>query len=181
MAKLVSSTYGDALFELAVEENCVDAFWQEIIGVKKTLRMNEDFMRLLNHPGIIKEEKLDLISRIFSGQVSEEIVGFLRIIVIKNHEKEIPGILDAFIHRVREYKGIGTVHVTSAVPLDDSQKKELTDKLIATTRYTAFDVDYQVDPSLLGGMVIRIGERIVDSSLKTQLQNVRRQLVSLQL
>ncbi len=181
MAKLVSTTYGDALFELAVEEDCVDRFWKEIVGLKAIFRENDEFLQLLNHPGIIKEEKLDIIRNIFSGQVSEEIVGFLRIIVTKNHEKEIPAIMDSFIHRVREYKGIGTAHVTSAVPLDDSQKKKLTDKLIATTRYSAFDVDYHVNPSLLGGLVIRIGERIVDSSLQTQLQNIRRQLVSIQL
>jgi len=177
----VSTAYGDALFDLALEEDRIDLFHEEILGVRKVFEDNGELLRILNHPKITKEEKLSVIDRIFSGRISEEVTGFLRVIVTKDRYREIPAILAHFIHKVREYKGIGTAYVTSCVPLSGEQKEELTDKLLKVTRYNTFDVNYKVDPSILGGMIIRIGDRIVDSSLKTQLDRVTRQLVQIQL
>ena len=83
MAKLISKTYGEALFELAVEENKVDAFAEEISAILDILKQNPDFVNLLNHPKISKEEKLQVMEEVFGGKVSKEIQGFLNIVVAK--------------------------------------------------------------------------------------------------
>lgn len=176
MAKRVSKTYGDALFDLALELDKVDTFYQEIQELQNVFREEEDLTRLLYHPEVIKEEKLSFIENVFSGRISEEIMGFLCIIIQKDRAKDIPDIFDYFIHRIKEHKGIGIAYVTSAVPLSESQKKRLTDKLLATTSYHTFEMNYHVDGSVLGGLIIRIGDRIMDSSLKTQLEKLNRQL-----
>jgi len=72
-------------------------------------------------------------------------------------------------------------HVASAVELNEGQKVRLVEKLLNTTQYVDFEMDYQVDPSIIGGMVIRIGDRVVDSSIKTQIYELRRSLLKLQL
>ena len=90
-------------------------------------------------------------------------------------------ICDYFINRVKEYKKIGVVKVTSAVVLSDEQKKRVEEKLLATTQYVDLEITYEVDEELLGGLVIRIGDRVVDSSIRTRLEEVKRELMNLQL
>ena len=131
MAKRVSSIYGNALFELAVEEKKMDALLSEVQTLQQILLENADLLSLLNHPEVSKIEKLDLLKNIFSGRASDEVLGFLSIIVEK--------------------------------------------------KYTSFEVDYQIDPALLGGLIIRIEDRVLDSSLKTQIEKLSKGLSKLSL
>ena len=85
MAKLVSKTYGDALFALAVEEHMVDQLYEEVQVVAQILRENTELTRLMNHPKIEKEEKVRLIEDIFKGRIGDELVGLLRMLVQKGH------------------------------------------------------------------------------------------------
>jgi F-type H+-transporting ATPase subunit delta len=86
-----------------------------------------------------------------------------------------------FIDTVKEYRNIGTAYVTSAVELSAAQKKAVEKKLLATTKYVQFEMHYEVDAGLIGGMVIRIGDRVVDSSIKTKLYDLTRELSQIQL
>ena len=78
---MISKTYGDALFELALEENAVDSLAEEVQMVLNVLEENEELMKLLHHPKIVKEEKIKIIQDIFKGRVSDNLTGFLEIIV----------------------------------------------------------------------------------------------------
>lgn len=180
MAKLISKTYGDALFELAVEEGKIDVLLEEIEQLQKILAENADFGSLMNHPKIIKEEKIEVAKTVFEGRVSEELLGFLTIIISKDRYREIDEILKYFVAKVKEYKGIGIATVTTAVPLKDSQCKEVEKKLLDTTQYKSMEINYDVDGSLIGGMVIRIGDRVVDSSIKTKLSELQKDLLKVQ-
>ena len=124
MAKLVSKTYGEALFELAVEEGREDSLLEEIMALKKILKENPDFEKLMNHPKILKEDKLAVLDRVFKGELSDELTGFLRIIVTKDRYKEIDAILDYIILEIKKKKGIGIAYVTTAVPLNEAKQKE---------------------------------------------------------
>ena len=181
MAKLVSSTYGDALFELALEENKLDRIHEEIMAVRQAFLANGELNRLLRHPKVIKEEKLAFLDQVFSGRISEEVLGFLRIVVQKDRQQDFLSIFDYFLHKVKEYRGIGTAYVTSALPLSDRQKQAVEKKLLETTHYDSFEMHYEVRPGILGGLVIRIGGRVVDSSLKTQIDRLSRQLSQVRL
>lgn len=181
MAKLVSKTYGDALFELALEQNAVDELSKEVQAVSEALKENQELMKLLEHPKIVKEEKLQIVENIFKGRVSDDLTGFLQLIVNKDRYGEIYAILDVFMDRVREYKHIGVASVTTAVELREDQKKAVVDKLLATTDYESFEMKYAVDAGLIGGMVIRIGDRVVDSSIKHKLELMSRDLMKIQL
>ena len=181
MAKLVSNTYGDALFELALEENRLDSMNEEVLAVAEAIRENPDLTGVMNHPKIDKEDKVKLIEDIFEGRVSDELVGLMRMIVEKDHYREILNVFTYFTDRVKEYRNIGTAFVTSAMELSDAQKTAVENKLLATTKYVKFEMHYEVDAGLIGGMVIRIGDRVVDSSIKTKLYNLTRDLSKIQL
>ena len=180
MAKLISKTYGDALFELAVEEEKVDVLSEEILEVKRVLDENQEFGRLMNHPKIIKEEKIRMAQEIFESRVSKELMGFLTIIITKDRYKNIDEILDYCIAEVKKYKGIGIATVTTAVALSAEQQKKIEQKLLDTTDYKSMEMNYQTDPALIGGMIIRIGDRVVDSSIRTKLSELQRELLKVQ-
>ncbi len=181
MAKLVSKTYGDALFEVAVESGRLDDYWEESKSVRAALSESPDLFKLMAHPKIVKEEKVALIEGIFSGKVSGELVGLIRMIVEKGHFEEMGDVLDYFDGRVKEYKNIGTAFVSSAAELSAAQKSAVEKRLLETTRYVKFEMHYSVDPALIGGMVIRIGDRVVDSSVRTKIRELTRELSKIQL
>lgn len=181
MAKLVSATYGEALFELAVEEGKEEEFLNEIIQLRTLLSENPDFGKLMNHPKILKENKLEVLREVFEGRISKELLGFLHLIVSKDRYDEIDHILDYFIEEVKKLKGIGIAYVTTAMDLSEAKKKEVEERLLATTSFKEMEMHYQVDEDLIGGMVIRIGDRVVDSSVKNKLFELQRKLLKTQL
>ena len=176
MAKLVSKTYGDALYALALEKGTIDAVYEEITGLKKVFSENEELQKLLSHPKISREEKITVIENIFKGKLSDDVLGFLVIVTQKDRNSAFEEIFDYFISLVKEYKNIGTAKVSSALPVTDQQKKKIEEKLLATTDYKTFEVEYVVDPSLIGGFVIRIGDRVVDGSVREKIAMMAKNL-----
>lgn len=181
MAKLVSKTYGEALFELAIEENNVDVFMEEITEIQKILAQNGEFGKFMNHPKILKEEKIKVLENVFKGRISDELTGFLTLIVVKDRYGEIDAILDYFLTEIKKFKGIGIAYVTTASALRDEQKAGVEQKLLETTKYKSMEIHYDTDAALIGGMIIRIGDRVVDSSIKTKLNELTRTLMKIQL
>lgn len=179
MAKLVSATYGDALFELAVEQDKVDVYFEEAKAVLDVFKSNKELTGLLNHPKIVKEDKITVIENIFKDFVSKEMTGFFVTIVTKDRSGDIENILEYFIDVVKKYKKIGTAYITTPKELSDAMKAKVENKLLQTTGYKEFEMEYSVDESLIGGMVIRIGDRVVDSSIKNKLNLLSRELYSL--
>lgn len=170
MAKLVSKVYGDALFEEAMEKNVLSQWYEEIGALRTIFLENPDLAQFLNHPQIIKEEKKKVVETIFFGKLSEGLLGFLVTVIEKGRQNDMIPICDYFTDRVKAYKKIGVVKVTSALPLSEDQKKRVEERLLETTGFVSLETEYAVDESLLGGLVIRIGDRVVDSSIKTRLE-----------
>lgn len=181
MAKLVATTYADALFRLAVEEDRVDEISRQVEALIAILDENPELAKVMKHPGIAKSEKIDAIESIFSGRVSGEVCGLLHQIVVNNRYEEIDGILASFINMVREYRKIGVAYVTTPTALSDAQKERIEQKLLDTTDFVKMEMDYSIDESLIGGMKIRIGDRVVDSSISTKLNELAKNLRRIQL
>lgn len=178
MAKQVDTTYGNALFELALEENTIDSLYDEVIQLLGILEENPDIIKLLAHPQIEKSEKKGIIENVFGKRVSDEITGLMIMVVEKGHIASIVDIFNYFIKQVKKAKNIGIASVVSAVSLSDSQKAAVEKRLLETTSYSSMEIDYQVDESLIGGLIIRIEDRVVDSSIKTRLDNMSKTLAN---
>lgn len=181
MAKLAAKVYGDGLFDLALEKQEIDGFFEEVKVLGTALSENPELSKLMGHPQVSRDDKIQMIKDIFQGKLREEMVGFLVLVVEKGRFSEIQNILDYFTDLVYEYKKIGKAHVTSAVPLSEAQKEATEKRLLATTGYETMEIDYQVDEKLIGGMVIRIKDRVVDSSIRTRLNTMTRDLLKMKL
>lgn len=169
------------MFDLAVEEHALDALAEEAKVVLESFQENPELSKLLNHPKIVKEEKISVIENIFKGRASDHMVGFLTLVVEKDRHNDLEAIIRYFLDKVREEKNIGVAYVTSAVPLEDAQKEQIRQKLLHTTKYTEFETIYQVDKSLIGGLIIRVGDRVVDSSIRSRINRLSKELYNIPL
>lgn len=191
MAKLVSKTYGEALFEIAMEAQPdmhaggepgkADELFEQVKQISEILRDNPEFDRLMMHPGIPKQEKVEAMEAVFKGRVDDGLTGLMEIVIQKERYGDLQEIFRYFIDRVKEVKGIGVAYITSAVELTNDQKAATVAKLLETTQYQSIESEFNVDESLIGGMVIRINDRVVDSSVRSKLNNLTRQLLQIQL
>jgi len=181
MAKLVSKTYGDALFELATEDSKQDVLFEEAVFVKTLLNENDEFVKMMNHPQITREEKEVIIENVFKGRVSDDMTGFLTLLVTNGRFAELESVLDYFIAKIKEFKKIGIAYVVTPLPLTDKQKSDVEEKLLATTAYEKMEMNYEIDESLIGGMTIRVGDRVIDSSVKSKLDKLTKDLKQIKL
>ncbi len=181
MAKLVSKTYGEALYEVAAEAGKTKELMEEIRCVVQILASNPAFDELMRHPGIPKQEKLQVVENVFKGRLSEELTGLLEIVVSKERYTDLPAIFAYFTDRVKEEQRIGMAYVTTAVELSENQKDQVKDKLLKTSGYASMEMHYQVDATIIGGMIIRMNDRVVDSSVRTKLEGLKKQLLQIQL
>ena len=176
MAKLVSKVYGDAYVSVVSEKNNLIDALEEIKSVKNILLENVEIIELLDSPKMDDEEKIDFIKGIFENHISVDSLGFLLTVIEKKRQAELLPIVDYVIDCVKELLLIGKATVTTALPLDDSKKERIVDELLKSSHYKSLEVEYVVDNSIIGGIVIRIGDRVVDSSVKTRIEKMRKML-----
>lgn len=181
MAKLVSKTYGEALFSIAMEENKASLFLEEAEGILQILKENPEFDSLMLHPAIPKQEKLQVVDEVFQERISSEMTGFLKVILQKERYRELVSVLEYFIARVKEIQKVGIAYVTTAVELTAQQKEQVKQRILETTDFLTMEMHYRIDPQIIGGMIIRIGDRVVDSSVRSKLDDLTRQLLQIQL
>ena len=186
MAKLVSKTYGEALWQVAMEKEerqagAAQEFFSELQELMKVLAENPKFDDLMIHPGIAKTEKLSVAQKVFQGRTSPEIYEFLRLIIEKDRYKDLPEIMEYVSDQIKEWKKIGVTYVKTAIALRDAQRRQIEQKILETSRYEQLEMHYEVDPQIIGGMVIRIGDRVVDSTVKRKLNDLTKQLLQIQL
>lgn len=181
MAKLVAQTYGEALFQIAVEEGLSDVLLEEVQAIVDILKQNPDFDKMMLHPKISKEEKKDIILKVFDGKVTKEMLGFLELILSKERYSDLNDIFEYFVIKMKEEKKIGVAYVTTAIELSEEKKKRIEQKLLETSGYLKMEMHFEIEPEIIGGMIIRIKDRVVDSSIRTKLTEMRKELLQIQL
>lgn len=181
MAKLVSQVYGEALFSLALEKNSLAQYEEELTGVAQVLEEYPEYLAILGHPKLDENEKIQVFDNVFAGRICEEMCGFFHILLEKGRFSQLNAIREYFSERKRSHEKIGVAHVTSAVELSEAQKEKIREKLLATTDFVSIQTEFATDPALIGGLVIRIGDRVVDSSIRSRLEDMKRNLMKVQL
>ena len=181
MAKLVSKVYGDALFELAIEENKLESVWDEVRAIEQALSDNPDFLPTLRHPDMSMEKKQELLKEIFGSKLSDDVMGLIDVMVRKNRIGDLEKVLEYFDERAKERQKIGVVEVRTPIELTSDEKKKVEARVLEVTDFASLEMNYKLDKSLLGGMVIRIGDQVLDNSIRSKLDAMGRQLASVRL
>lgn len=168
MAELVGKRYSASLFEVGIELDKMDTFHKEINFIKDIIEENNSILKILEHPEISKREKKDVVSEIFGEMVSKEILNFLFITIDKRREKNIINIVDEFNKLFKDYRGIVDIEAITAVPMNEEASERLK-TVLRNKLEKKINLSNRVDPSIIGGVMLNMDEKIIDSTLKTQL------------
>lgn len=168
--------YGRALAELAAEQNVLAEVIADLQKAQAVFAVPE-MEAFLAHPLAPKAAKLELIDRLFRGRVSAVFHSFLHVVVSRRRERSIRGILRAGLHACLELAGVEVVQVTTAVPLSP-EEQEMARKQLATALGKPVHPEFQVNPGLLGGIIIRRGEQLLDASLLGILRRIGESLAA---
>lgn len=168
--------YSHALFNVAVQRDDIDGIATNLAEITSTMLGSPDVMRLLNHPRVTHARRKEVLHHIFGGNILPEVEHFLFLLIDKDRAHILPNIAREFGRFVDEYRGEADAEAISAVELSEAQKQDLVAHLKSSTGLKTIRLRTRVDPSILGGLIIRVGDKLIDGSVTTQLAKMREQL-----
>ena len=175
MANVIAQTYALSLFEVAEEVKKEELLLSQLADICALAQENPQFLQLLSSPMVSKAERASLLDEAFGGQIDLYLLNFLKLLADGGRVQHLPEIEKEFreLYYIRE--DIQEVVATTAVPMS----QELQDKLIAKLEKSTGKkilLKNQIDKSLIGGVVLKIGNRQMDDSVKSRLEGIRRQI-----
>jgi len=173
--KSVARRYAEAIFSLAKESGKIDEFQQELEKVVATIEEVPDLKGFLAHLLVPAKEKKEILSKIFAGQVSQLTLNFLLMVVDKRREGYLGVIVDEYKVMADESKNITKAALISAQEVSSEEVQALAAKLSASTGKVV-QLQQVVDESLIGGVKLRIGDRIIDATVAKRLEMLKEQL-----
>ena len=169
----MAGRYATALFELALEANAVEAVQADLDRFDALVAESADLNRLVRSPVFSAEEQLQALSAVLDRVgISGLTANFLKLVAANRRLFAVRDMIKAFRALVAEHKGEATAAVTVAEPLKDQHVNALRDALKSVTGKDV-DLDIKIDPAILGGLVVKLGSRMVDSSLRTKLNGIK--------
>jgi F-type H+-transporting ATPase subunit delta len=172
----VAIRYSKALFELARDKNLVTEVQSDLAFIQETCLANPDFHDLLNNPLIEEYIKANVLKEMFAAEVQQLTFRFLELLSKKRRTGFLLEMIDRFLTRVQEYQGILAGTLIASTKLTSTQVDEIRKKVEVLTGKKVL-LSEQIDPSLIGGFIVKIKDTVVDLSIKTQLEKLRTQLV----
>lgn len=170
----VSKEYGGALYLLAEEENAEDLYFKQLMTIKNVFEKNPEYLRLITSPSLSLVEKRSLIEEAFDKKAEDYIVSFFKLLSDRGYFGYIISCIDYFKNVYYQKKNISEGIAKSAYPLNDTEKKSIIkaveDKLGGGKSVI---LTFETDESLLGGFLVEIDGKIIDSTLKTKLSGLK--------
>lgn len=174
---IVASRYAKALLDLAIEKGQLEAVYSDMLSVKDVCEHSREFINFLNSPIIKTDKKASTIKAVFEGKLNPITSGFLAIVTAKRRESVIPGMAHEFIEQYREHKNILTAVITSASGLDAATKQKALD-LVKAQAKGEVELIEKIDANIIGGFVLKVGDKQLDRSVSRQLSNLKKELTN---
>jgi F-type H+-transporting ATPase subunit delta len=170
----MAGRYATALFELAVEAKALDQVKADLDAFDKLVSDNADLARLVRSPVFGADEQLKALSAILDkAGISGLTANFLRVITANRRLNAVHDMIRAYRALVAQHRGEVTAQVTVAEPLSDNNYAALKDALKSVTGGKDIDFDVKNDPAIIGGLIVKVGSRMVDTSLRTKLNTIK--------
>jgi F-type H+-transporting ATPase subunit delta len=169
----MAGRYATALFEVALETNAIEAVKADLERFDALVAGNPDLLRLVRSPAFSAEQQLQALTAVFDRVgIGDLAARFLGLVTTKRRLFAVRAMVRAFRQLVAQYKGEATAEVTVAEGLKDEHLEALRAALKAVSGKDV-DLEIKVDPAIIGGLVVKLGSRMVDTSLRTKLNAIR--------
>ena len=171
----VGKPYARALYEAAIEQNALEVIINDVETFQELLEQSEELAQFINTPLMSPQIKSDTFQQLFSESMNPLTINFFKLLALKQRERYIVAIMDAFTAIVDEASGRVVAKVTTAVPITLNQEHQLIQQL---SEYSGKHVrlETETDEEIQGGFVVKLGDTVFDASVTTQLQRLKRQL-----
>lgn len=174
---LVEKRYAEALITIAAEQNSIDKYQKDLGAVEEIYSIDTDFKNFLLNPENDTNVKKSIIQKVFDGKIQHEVICFIKLLLDKGRIINLTGIFREFVQMADEKRSILNISILSAAPLDTAQINAITEKY--RQQYGAWSVkaEMKIDPSLIGGIKISIGDKLIDGTVKGRLKDLKALLV----
>jgi F-type H+-transporting ATPase subunit delta len=168
--------YAEALFQVARAEESVDRVEEELTRMKDALESNVQVKEFMNNLQISPEGKKSALSQIFGGKVSPIILNWFNMVIDQGRQRKLPSILEVFFALAQESREKVTAEVISSVSLSEDQVQRLEKELSRASKKQVF-LKPMVDESILGGVIVKIENKIIDGSVKHHLEEMKQEMM----
>jgi F-type H+-transporting ATPase subunit delta len=172
---VVAKRYADALFQLASEKSNVNDLLEELQVVKQVFAENKELLAFLAHPRVTNEKKRNFLDEVFAG-VSNDVLNTLKILVERHRVGMTTDVVDAFEVLVNDASGVAQGKVFSVRKLSDAEKADLELSFAKRLNKSVVKLENVVDPSLVGGVKIRMGNTIYDGTISGKLRRIEQNI-----
>ena len=164
--------------EMALDANAKHTEVQKELGfILNTVNENRDLKEFIQNPVISKKDKKEVLDKIFNGKVSASLLNFLFLLCENNRLNILDDIFSSFVLEINKMENTVDAIITSAVPLDDAQKERLISKLQNKIKTDKGNIkvnpEFQIDEAILGGIVVKINDTVIDLSIRKKFENLR--------
>lgn len=170
----VASRYAKAFLELVSEKGELDKALSDMELVLSTTEENRELLMLLKSPVVNTDKKVKILSEIYGKQLSEASMLFIKLIAKNRRESALQEIAKAFVAQYKAIKGITSATVTSATVLSDDAKKKIAD-LVQKEVGGTVELSTEINPDLIGGFVLRIGDKQLDTSILNKVNKLKQE------
>lgn len=171
----LAGRYAKSLLDFAVEQNQLDKVYQDIKMLQSMCGTNPDFVNMLKSPVIKSDKKEKIIEAVIEGKVSSMTASFLKLLINKAREYNLPEILTAFTEQYNVFNNIHTIKLTTAVAVSDTVKDAIVNKIKSGTSYQKIELETAVKDELIGGFTLEVGGTLIDASILRDLNDVKKQ------
>jgi F-type H+-transporting ATPase subunit delta len=175
MADQLVKGYAEALFSVVQAEGELDRVEDELFRFGKLLEQNHELKQALSDQGIDKAQREKVLDELLTDKVSAHTLSLLNFIVTQGRARQLPQILEQLSQLAADARQSVIAEVRSAVPLDEKQQTELAKSLSSATNKKV-TVKVIVDPTILGGVVAKVGDTVIDGSIKHRLEQLKEQV-----
>jgi len=174
----LATRYAKSIIDLAVEKNQLDTVYSDMKFILRICKTNPDFVALLRSPIIKPTTKGKIIGAVTNTAVSDLTAAFIKLLVSKTRELNLPEIADAFVDQYNEIKNIHKVKLTTAVPVSDGFRTTVLSKVLEDMPLANIDLDTVVDDSLIGGFILESEGKLIDASILKDLKEIKMQFLN---
>jgi F-type H+-transporting ATPase subunit delta len=170
--------YAEALMSLGEDSGLTDRFSQDVAGILTALQSAPELTQVLVNPFVKPEAKKAVLNQVFGSQVDGTVLKFLGLLVDRRRAMYLEAICAQYQALVRQARNIILAEVISATELNDGQRQAVIDKVKSMTGATQVELATRLESDLIGGVIIKIGSRVLDASIRGQLRRLSNSLLS---